>query len=136
MGVRSVGIDLTRWISRGALLNLTGFSLEIEGIIRADSTQKYIPLVGIDGVATDVPYGRASSTKGKETSKIIHDFINSIEESFRPPSQGRQRFCVIMHPSTIGIENDGNSFQLEERHLLYVHRNLTRAISVLKSTSH
>ena len=125
MGMESVGIDLTRWIARGALINMRKYAYGFPGVIRADSTRP-LPLVRIDGAATDVPYGRAASTRGKSTAEILEEFTESISEVLRP-----SRYCVIMHPSNIPLEIS-NSFQLEEEHLLYVHRNLTRAISVLR----
>ncbi|MDH2901973.1 MAG: THUMP domain-containing protein [archaeon] len=137
MGMRSIGIEITRWISRGAALNLKHFTLPYESIIRADSSNS-LPLREIDGIATDVPYGRASSTKGKKTEKIMEEFLSSASSCMRS-SSSRKKYLVIMHPSTVDIKemirNQGNSFQLQEQHLLYVHRNLTRAISILERTA-
>jgi tRNA (guanine10-N2)-dimethyltransferase len=130
MGIDSIGIDLTKWISRGAILNLKGFSLDYLGVIRADSTHQ-LPLMKIGGVATDIPYGRASSTKGKTAETILHEFVDVLDESLFSSSK-RPLYCVIMHPSLVKLKFQGNSFQLQEEHLLYVHRNLTRAISVLR----
>ena len=135
MGLRTVGIDLTRWIARGAKLNMQYFSLDFESIVRADSSFANLPLREVDGVATDVPYGRASSTKGKTTEEIMNGFLFSISQGLHSNSS-RKKICVVMHPSKVDIgqiiEKQGNSFQLQEQHLLYVHRNLTRAISVLR----
>ena len=130
MGIDSVGIDLTRWIARGGLLNMKGFSLDFLGIVRADSTNQ-LPLRNIDAVATDVPYGRASSTKGKATAQILHEFVDCIFESFSSSSES-PKYCIVMHPSHVELKLESNLFQLHEQHLLYVHRNLTRAISVLR----
>jgi tRNA (guanine10-N2)-dimethyltransferase len=136
MGMRSVGIDITRWIARGAEMNLNGFSLPYESIIRSDSASS-LPLTNVDGISTDVPYGRASSTKGLSTSEILNGFLSTASQSMHSSAQKR-KFCVVMYPSTIDLEeklsSQGNSFQLREQHLLYVHRNLTRAISVLERT--
>jgi tRNA (guanine10-N2)-dimethyltransferase len=138
MGLKTIGIDVTKWIARGAALNLKGYSLPYESIIRADSI-KSIPISRIDGMSTDVPYGRASSTRGMSTEKILEGFLGSASSCFSS-SNARKRYLVVMHPSTIDIKviissKGGNLFQLEEEHLLYVHRNLTRAISVLQKKS-
>lgn len=126
MGIRSIGVDLTRWIARGALLNLKGFSLDFESILRADATHLCMPLTRVDAMATDVPYGRASSTKGKDTTTIVAQFVSSASDSLN-----QDKYCVLMHPSHVQLDL-GNSFELTEQHMLYVHRNLTRAISVLR----
>jgi tRNA (guanine10-N2)-dimethyltransferase len=133
MGMKSIGVEITRWVSRGARLNLEGFSLPFESIIRGNSSFS-LPFLEIDGIATDVPYGRASSTKGLTTKAILEDFLRCVTTCMHSTAT-RKKFCVVMHPSTINlreiIQNQGNSFQLQEQHLLYVHRNLTRAISLL-----
>src|SRR5579872_7344031 len=77
MGMRSVGVDLKRWIAQGALLNLKFFGLDYESILRADSGSKFFPFRNVDAISTDVPYGRASSTMGKGTAEIIGEFMNS-----------------------------------------------------------
>ena len=35
MGIKTIGFDITRWIAKGARLNLEGFSLDFESVIRA-----------------------------------------------------------------------------------------------------
>ena len=132
MGMKTIGIDLTKWIARGARLNLDGFSLDFESIIRADSTNRNLPFTTVDAIATDVPYGRASSTKGKDTKRIISEFTAAAGEVLAESGNfKRSKYCVLMHPSHIDFDYD-KSFLLQEQHLLYVHRNLTRAISVLR----
>ena len=133
MGISSVGIDLTRWIARGAQMNLHGLSLEQGVVLRADSTSAHLPLRYADGIATDVPYGRASSTKGKATSTIVTEFTRAAAEILDHSANGKKpKYCVIMHPLGINFDYDASFFELSEEHHLYVHRNLTRAISVLK----
>lgn len=131
MGIRTVGSDLTRWIARGALLNLKGLSLDFEAVLRCDATSRNFPLHGIDGISTDVPYGRASSTRGKETERIIREFTDVASDCL---THGKgPRYCVVMHPSHVEFDFDRSAFELVERHFFYVHRNLTRAVSVLRS---
>jgi tRNA (guanine10-N2)-dimethyltransferase len=137
MGMRTVGIEITRWIARGASLNMKGFSLPYEAIIRSSSAASALPLTEVDAIATDVPYGRASSTKGMSTKEILERFLSAAWDSMHS-SLSKKKYCVVMHPSTINLEeiisSQRNSFQLKEQHLLYVHRNLTRVISVLGRT--
>jgi tRNA (guanine10-N2)-dimethyltransferase len=127
MRARVLGSDLTRWIAKGALLNMNGLALDFEGIMRCDSTFENFPFSKVDGIATDVPYGRASSTRGKDTGTIIRQFTLAAGKIL-----GKNGCCVIMHPSYVKLDLDGSAFELAERHLIYVHRNLTRAISILR----
>ncbi|MDA4111626.1 MAG: THUMP domain-containing protein [Thaumarchaeota archaeon] len=137
MGVNTLGFDLTRWIARGAQMNLKGFSIENGGVVRADSTNSHLPLRFVDAIATDVPYGRASSTKGKETKTIIKEFTKAAAEilSASDDTLKRSKYCVLMRPSEIEFDYDESAFELCEEHFLYVHRTLTRAISVLRRRS-
>jgi len=114
---------------------MKGLSLEFDGIMRCDATAKNFPTIQkIDGISTDVPYGRASSTRGKETETIIREFTISASQML---SRGAgTKYCVIMHPSHVEFAYDTSSFELAERHFIYVHRNLTRAISVMRSRFH
>ena len=138
MGMKSIGGDLTRWIARGAKLNMQGLSLDFEGILRLDATHPHFPLSHVDAISTDVPYGRAASTKGKATEEILREFSTAAVEILAPTatymseSERRSKYCVVMHPSHVTFDYDKTSFELAERHLVYVHRTLTRAISVLK----
>ena len=126
MGINTIGIDLGKWVARGALQNMRMFSKQDYLILRGDATSRF-PLTKVDAVSTDVPYGRAASTRGKETTRIIREFTSSLEEILP-----KGRHAVIMHPSHVNLELGSKSFQVVEQHLLYVHRNLTRAISVLR----
>jgi tRNA (guanine10-N2)-dimethyltransferase len=131
MGIQTIGSDLTRWIARGALLNLKGLSLDFEGIVRCDATSQILPFSKVDGISTDVPYGRASSTRGKDTETIIREFTSAAGKLLA--HHVGSKYCVIMHPSHVNFAYDRSAFELADRHLIYVHRNLTRAISVLRS---
>lgn len=126
MRINTIGIDLGKWVAKGALQNMKMFSKRGYLILRGDSTNRF-PLTRVDAIATDVPYGRAASTRGKETSQIIREFTATMEEILP-----KGRYAVIMHPSHVNLELGSKSFQVVEEHLLYVHRNLTRAISVLR----
>jgi len=133
MGMRTAGIDLARWVARGASKNLKGFGLADQAmILSADSTREFLPFSYVDAVATDVPYGRAASTRGKDTRTILREFVSSPLAEVLKNQSGKQRYAVVMRPSYVELELDRKSFQLQEEHLLYVHRNLTRAIDVLR----
>ncbi len=126
MGIWSIGIDLKRWIAKGALMNLKAFHLE-NGVLRSDSSHSHLPLRRIDAISTDVPYGRASSTLGKTTRQIMDQFLEAAGDILSP-----NRCLVVMHPAAVPFSEDNKSFDMIEEHFVYVHRSLTRAISVLK----
>jgi len=121
--INCIGIDISRKMCLGAKNNLKSFKLNKLEVINADSRD--IPLNNVDGIVTDIPYGRCSSTHGLnsvETLDIIYDNIDILK---------KERYCCIVHPSNNKIKSN-NKLKLVEQHSIYVHRNLIRMISIMK----
>jgi len=121
--INCIGIDISRKMCLGAKKNVKYFKLDNLGVINADS--RYIPLKNVDGIVTDIPYGRCSSTHGLnclQTLDIIYDNIDILK---------KDRYCCIVHPSNNKIKSN-NKLKLVEQHSIYVHRNLIRMISIMK----
>lgn len=124
IGASPVGWDVDRRMVRGALSNMLGFRERWLGLLRADSNA--MPLRQASAIATDVPYGRASSTAGSDTASIMNTLVSNSGSIL---DTGRR--LVIMHPKHVPVDS-GSRFELEEEHHLYIHRKLTRTISVLR----
>ncbi len=124
VGARALGIDVSRKMARGAKRNQEKFGQRWLGIVLADS--RIMPLKRVDAVATDVPYGRASSTEGSATGAILENLV--VQSSQLLQKDGR---LVVMHPLSVPVPQNGD-FQAEGEHLIYTHRKLTRAITVLR----
>ena len=126
VGLVPVSIDRSRRMAEGSLANMTAFGQTWLGVIRADAF--FLPLLEVDGVATDIPYGRASSTGGM-TSGAVMDFVVDRLPAFLKTG-GR---LVIMHPSQVHV-GSSSELSVEEEHYIYIHRKLTRAITILRKT--
>jgi tRNA (guanine10-N2)-dimethyltransferase len=124
IGAVPVGSDIEVRMVRGARRNMAGFDQHWLGLVRADT--RTTPIRKVDAMATDVPYGRASSTSGSDTRQIMDALLTNASSML--PSGHR---LVLMHPQTVGVEG-GGGFDLQEEHQLYIHRKLTRTISVLR----
>lgn len=127
IGCEAVGFDSQRRMVRGSLRNLHFYGVDPKGVLRADA--RYPPLKQVDCVVTDPPYGRSSTTMGREVDEIVHDFL-STAESYVPVGK---RICVAFPKgvkTTMSGEKSG--FRLVESHFVYVHRSLTRQIAVLE----
>lgn len=124
IGAVPVGSDIDRKMVRGAWRNMTWFHQSWLGLVRADSSST--PMRKADAIATDIPYGRASSTSGSSTARLMQALLASSSSVLR---SGRR--LVLMHPQSVPVES-GGEFDLEEEHHLYIHRKLTRTISVLR----
>lgn len=124
VGANPVGVDLDRRMVSGSRANMLWLHQDWLGILRADSAIS--PLRRVDAIATDVPYGRASSTAGAETEHILDRLIRSSSSML-----GHGSRLVVMHPKDVEVQG-GLDLDLEEEHHLYIHRKLTRTISVLR----
>lgn len=124
IGLRSVASDESRKMTRGSLANMKGFAQDWLGVLRADAFTPPFRLV--DGIATDVPYGRVSSTRGKATGSIVETALEKLSEILRPGGR-----LVLMHPELVKVPETQDLIE-EAQHNIYVHRKLTRAITVLR----
>jgi putative methyltransferase (TIGR01177 family) len=124
VGLRAVAIDRARRMAEGSFSNMKRFGQDWTGIIRCDSL--HLPFASVDGIVSDVPYGRASSTLGLAAGEVVDAFLEEAAVVLRP---GRR--LVLMHPKTVDAKS-GRGFSTEEEHDLYVHKKLTRTITVLR----
>lgn len=124
VGANAVSVDQSGAMARGEVANMKHFGQEWLGTIRADST--YLPLKAVDAVATDFPYGRASSTRGRTTAEVLERSLPALAEALRPG-----KFMVLMHQKEVRVEA-GPDYSVLEEHDLYVHKLLTRTISILR----
>jgi 23S rRNA G2445 N2-methylase RlmL len=124
VGARVAALDQAEVMARGGLANMKHFGQEWLCSMRADSA--LLPLVKVDAVATDIPYGRASSTWGRKPGEILERFLPSVAAAMRTGSR-----LVLMHQKEVQVEG-GQEFDLLEEHDLQVHKLLTRTISILR----
>jgi tRNA (guanine10-N2)-dimethyltransferase len=124
IGADVVAVDVADDMARGALSNMRHFGQKWMGVVRADSS--LFPIKGVRAVATDIPYGRASSTHGRSPKATLELLLPGLAESMCPGS-----FLVLMHPQGLAVEPQAD-FAVEEEHHLHVHKLLTRTITVLK----
>lgn len=129
IGCRVVGFDADKRMVKGSMRNLKFFNVECDGLAVADV--KNLPISKANCIVTDPPYGRSASTMGYETKEIIHDFLKTAIQSL---DKG-QSICLAA-PITSNIKLIAQKVGLThvQSHLLYVHRSLTREITVLEKS--
>jgi len=128
LGCRVLGFDAKKRMVRGSLRNLRFFNVDCEGLMVADA--KYLPLMKVDCIVTDPPYGRSASTMGYTTGQIIQDFLAMSSDRIAK----RKRICMAA-PKTVHISEIAETLGLKhvQSHFVYVHRSLTREIVVLEN---
>lgn len=127
IGCKVIGFDAQRRMIRGSLRNLVYYGVQPDGLAVADA--QHLPISRVDCIVTDPPYGRSSTTMGRETGQIVKDFLSKVDGRIQ---KGR-RICIAA-PQSIKIGRLGRElgFKHLESHLVYVHRSLTREIAVLE----
>lgn len=127
VGCRSLGLDVQRRMVRGTMRNLAHFKLKPEGVIVADA--RNLPLVKVDCVVTDPPYGISSTTMKRTIEQIVKELLSTVHGML---DKG-QRVCMAA-PKTLKITQLGTAsgYKHLESHLVYVHRSLTREIVVFE----
>ena len=123
VGADVVAMDVAEGMARGALSNMKHLGQEWMGTIRADSAR--LPIRRVRASATDIPYGRASSTHGRNPDAMLHLVFPELAGVMEPGS-----FLVLMRPQ--GLVLPESEFAVVEEHHLHVHKLLTRTITVLK----
>ncbi len=128
IGCRVLGVDANLRMLRGARQNMKYFGLDALGLLKADS--RYMPLHGLDAIATDPPYGRGSSTMGAKVTSLVKDFLAGAKDSLKK----RAHLCISA-PVEVEVETYAQDagFGLKEKHLAKVHRSLTRQFVVLQN---
>jgi putative methyltransferase (TIGR01177 family) len=124
VGARVVAVDLADKMVRGSISNMKHFSQDWLGVIRADAAR--LPIRMAQAIATDIPYGRASSTRGRAPTEMVDLLFPSLISASAPGCH-----FVVMHPQDVPVAV-GRELRVLEEHHLHVHKLLTRTITVLE----
>jgi tRNA (guanine10-N2)-dimethyltransferase len=128
IGSEPLGIDLARKMVRGARRNSIKYGQPWLGLVRADS--RSLPIRRVGAVATDIPYGRASSAGGLKSSEILRSLLEGA-----PAVLTKGRKLVVMHPKSLEvgpIAKEAGGLRVEQELDIYIHRTLTRTITVMR----
>ncbi len=131
IGLKSIGADLNRKMLKGAGINLKHFKQDAMlidsdiGDIK-DSLKKH-GIDHVDGIATDMPYARASTTFGEDLNSLSTRAFRAFEEVLEP---GGWAAIVGSDPEVIKPARD--KLKLISCHRLRVHRSLSRYFMVYR----
>ncbi len=125
VGMEAVGSDISQQMVDGAERNLQSLGLSSR-IVRCDVADAPSVFGKVDGIATDPPYGRSSSTKGEDVAQLYNRALRAFSEMLEPGS----RAAVVVPDADLLGAMEG--FVLEESHVMRVHRSLTRHFCVLR----
>lgn len=124
-GLKPVGTDLSERMIEGARANLA--HVGADAALRMCDVGSIMDVVGhVDGIATDPPYGRSTSTSGEPLDDLYERSFDAFAEVLRSGS----RLAVAV--PELSVLESAESFRQLESHPLKVHRSLTRNFCVLE----
>jgi putative methyltransferase (TIGR01177 family) len=131
LGPRTIGTDLDGSMLAGAARNLEHFSINAE-LARCDignlrETLGEMGVEQVDGIATDMPYGRASTTFGEGLGELTDRMLDSFDEVLRPGG-----YVALVSSTTLAARPEHGSLRLVSCHRLKVHGSLNRHFIVLR----
>ena len=129
VGCHVCGVDLDMRMVLGARRNLRHYGLEAD-LIHGDA--KNLPLNRADGMATDTPYGRGTSTRGENVRDILSDFFKDAHRVLKEGSYLCTAAPIELNPSDLARKT---GFRVHEEHSMRVHKSLTRSIVVAERHS-
>jgi tRNA (guanine10-N2)-dimethyltransferase len=132
LGCRLVAGDIDGRMVKGTLANLSKFGITPEIVTQTDvgwlpaTLESYPPM---DGIATDPPYGRSSSTFGEHAERVVDKALEVLPNILRKGA----RFSLMV-PSPNLTSRIKEPWTLKEDPIPFrVHRSLTRWIFVLST---
>lgn len=128
-GYDALGSDLDGFMVQGTLQALADVGPQpLDGVVFEADIDAAAALVGeVDGIVTDLPYGRASSTAGEDLGDLYERAFRAFEAMLAP---GARAVVGLAEPALLGRLGPG--FEVEEHHTERMHRSLTRHFVVLR----
>ncbi|MFH0816926.1 MAG: DNA modification methylase [Methanobacteriota archaeon] len=126
-GAKPMGSDLDPGMVDGSASNMAHFGLKPARLEKCDVSGITGFFGQVGAVATDPPYGRASST-GKEKPGLLHRrMLLAIRDVLVPGGR-----AAIVLPDTSVLKHLPDGLRMAESHPLRVHRSLVRHFVVLR----
>jgi tRNA (guanine10-N2)-dimethyltransferase len=125
VGCVAIGSDISERMMEGAARNLGHSQVKAE-LCRCDIGEVPAVIGEVDGIATDLPYGRSTSTGGEDLSDLYVRAFDAYDGVLR---KGQRMVAVV--PALDAVASEGR-FEMVETHKLWVHRSLTRHFCVLR----
>ncbi len=119
--------DIDPVMAKGSLKNILYYRCQPQTLVYVGDALD-VPFKGlVSSIATDPPYGRSTSTKGRKVEKIYRKFLEKAMIVL-----DRNGYLVFAGPSRIRPEEIAQDVGLKivEKHYMYVHSSLIRTIVV------
>ncbi|MBU2637441.1 MAG: methyltransferase domain-containing protein [Nanoarchaeota archaeon] len=121
MKLKPIGSDIDADMLKKAKTNLEALKIKSYKLLKKDATTIKIKA---DAVATDPPYGKASSLHKQNMKKLYSEFLANAYNILKKKSR-----LVIIFPNGISVKS---KFKIIKRINIPIHKSLTRTINVLE----
>ena len=127
MGMTVIGGDVESKMTTGCTKTLEHYGITKFQLFPTDigKLPDYVP--DVDGIATDFPYGRSTTTKGEERMQLYERSFHAIASMLKP---GRYAVCGVSEKQFIALGE--KYFTLQAVYDIRAHRSLTRSFTVFK----
>ncbi len=131
LGIEAFGIDISRFMVRGAQLNTEYYCGTPSHIVHGDVRAPPLRQDSIDAIATDPPYGRSASTGGEDVRVLYRKLLELVSTALKVG-----KYAAFAHPAElrdyVNEVMDELGLKLVEDHYMKVHGGLTRRILVVR----
>ncbi len=127
IGLQAIGSDLSDKMIGGCRRNISHLGQRAE-LHRCDVSDVAAEIGRVDGIATDPPYGRSTSTNGERLTDLYARAFRVFREILGKGSR------VAMVVPDMDLVGEPAGFRLAGTYPLWVHRSLTRNFCALERT--
>ena len=125
IGLHAIGSDFSERMIEGSRRNLTHLKQEAE-LHLCDVGAIAEEIGEVDGIATDPPYGRSTSTDGEGLPQLYERAFKAFHDVLRKGAK-----VAVVVPD-MNLLDEAKGFRIAGTHQLRVHRSLTRNFCVLE----
>ncbi|MET1101523.1 MAG: THUMP domain-containing protein [Pyrodictiaceae archaeon] len=130
MGLNTICLELDKKLSEGSLINLMHYSrlkYTYYDVLQGDAVNQPLRNGSVDGIGTDPPYGRSTSTRGRRLTDLLRGFLHEAKRVLK-----KNRFIAFASPHWLDVDDIVKEAGLVpiEKHYMRVHGSLTRVITI------
>ncbi|MFH1065900.1 MAG: DNA methyltransferase [Nanoarchaeota archaeon] len=121
MKIKCIGSDIDEDMLEKAKTNLNAFKMKNYKLMKADARKIKLKC---NAIATDPPYGKASSLRKQEIKKLYSDFLSNAYRILKKKSR-----VAIIFPNRLSIKS---KFKVLRKIDVPIHKSLIRTINILE----
>ncbi|MFP4401761.1 MAG: TRM11 family SAM-dependent methyltransferase [Candidatus Nanoarchaeia archaeon] len=127
MNLKMIGNDINQSDLEHTKTNCAHFGFKLPRLYNVDAKEQFLEENSVDGIVSDIPYGRSSRRLGEE---LYEDFVKSAQKMLKPNKKMVIIYGCFTHFKPIALKYFEEVTEIEQ----YMNSSLTRYILVLKNS--